>query len=104
VPGRAAVYTHHAAPFIAIYQDGLTERTITCQRPSSSKAIIEAAITGFETQKKEIDAQIAGLRAVLNGSPEHNAETIPVKRKRRGFTRRAIERMRRAQQERRIEY
>ena len=34
-----------------------------------SKPIIEAAIDGFEGQKQHIDAQIAELRAMLNGRP-----------------------------------
>jgi hypothetical protein len=37
--------------------------------PTLSKQIIEAAIAGFEGQKLHIDAQIAELRAMLNGGP-----------------------------------
>ena len=33
-----------------------------------TKAIIEAAIIGFEAQKHAIDAQILELRGMLNGS------------------------------------
>ena len=36
---------------------------------SLTKEIINAAITGFEAQKKHIDAQIAGLRSMLTGQP-----------------------------------
>src|SRR5258708_38077471 len=36
--------------------------------PALTKQIIEAAIDGFEAQKKHIDVQIAELRAMLNGS------------------------------------
>jgi hypothetical protein len=36
--------------------------------PTLSKSIIEAAIYGFEAQKLQIDAQIAELRAMPNGS------------------------------------
>jgi hypothetical protein len=64
------------------------------------KTIIEAAITGFDAQKKAIDAQIAELRAMLNGTQKGLAEVAPAKPKRRKFSREAIERMRKAQQER----
>ena len=37
--------------------------------PTLSRQIIEAAIGGFEGQKLRIDAQIAELRAMLNGGP-----------------------------------
>jgi hypothetical protein len=37
--------------------------------PTLSKQIIDAAIEGFEAQKLRIDAQIAELRAMLNGGP-----------------------------------
>jgi hypothetical protein len=37
--------------------------------PTLSKQVIEAAIEGFEGQKLHIDAQIAELRAMLNGGP-----------------------------------
>jgi hypothetical protein len=35
-----------------------------------TNTIIEAAIAGFEAQKKSIDAQIAELRAMLTGTSE----------------------------------
>jgi peptidoglycan hydrolase CwlO-like protein len=40
--------------------------------PTLTNAIIEAAIDGFEAQKQKINAQIAELRALLNG---HAAES-----------------------------
>jgi hypothetical protein len=48
------------------------------------KAIIEAAIIGFEHQKTEIDAQIRELRQMLDGGPTSAAatpEAAPGKRK-----------------------
>jgi|ERR1051326_7641355 hypothetical protein len=51
-------------------------------------AIITAAIDGFEAQKVQIDAQIAELRAMLNGRPASTAATAdtteaPMRRRRR---------------------
>jgi hypothetical protein len=37
--------------------------------PKLTKQIMQAAIAGFEGQKRHIDAQIAELRAILNGGP-----------------------------------
>ena len=37
--------------------------------PRLTTEIIEAAISGFEAQKQRIDAQIADLRAIMNGGP-----------------------------------
>ena len=56
--------------------------------------IITAAIEGFESQKRSIDAQIAGLRQMLSGGPAESA-TAPetAKRQRRKMSaagRRAI--------------
>jgi hypothetical protein len=59
--------------------------------------IIEAAIVGFEAQKKSIDAQIAELRAMLTGAPGSSAEPAPAKRKRRKLSAAAIKRMSAAQ-------
>jgi cell division septum initiation protein DivIVA len=55
-----------------------------------NRAIIEAAITGFEQQKRQIDETIAELRAQLNGSGEAKksgskanvADTPPAQKKR----------------------
>jgi hypothetical protein len=61
--------------------------------------IIEAAIAGFEAQKKSIDAQIAELRAMLTGPPE-SAEEAPAKGTRRKRSAAARKRMREAQRAR----
>ena len=58
--------------------------------------IIEAAIAGFEAQKKSIDAQIAELRAMLTGAPEA-AEEAPAKGTRRKRSAAVRKRMREAQ-------
>jgi cell division septum initiation protein DivIVA len=54
-----------------------------------NRAIIEAAIVGFEQQKRQIDETIAELRAQLNGSAEAKnghranvADTVTVRKKR----------------------
>src|SRR5689334_16826465 len=54
-----------------------------------NRAIIEAAIAGFEQQKRQIDETIAELRAQLNGSAEakkgriaHVADIAPARKKR----------------------
>jgi cell division septum initiation protein DivIVA len=55
-----------------------------------NRTIIEAAITGFEQQKRQIDETIAELRAQLNGSAEAKkaggkanvADTPPARRER----------------------
>lgn len=65
--------------------------------PKLTNKIIEAAIVGFEAQKKGIDAQIAELRAMLSGPPVGSADQTPAKRKRRKFSAAAIKRMREAQ-------
>jgi hypothetical protein len=36
--------------------------------PKHTKEILTAAISGFEEQKRRIDAQIAGIRAMLSGN------------------------------------
>ena len=46
----------------------------------------EAAIVGFEVQKKSIDAQIAELRTTLTATPETSAEAPPAKGTRRKFS------------------
>ena len=49
-----------------------------------TKEIIDAAIFGFEAKKRQIDAQIAELRAALDGHPTESAatsEAAPRKRK-----------------------
>jgi hypothetical protein len=44
-----------------------------------TKPIIEAAIDGFEAQTRNIDGQIAELRAMLTGGSETIAEEAPAK-------------------------
>jgi len=60
-----------------------------------TSAIIEAAIVGFEAQKKSIDAQIAELRAMLTPTPV-SAEETP-KTTRRKFSAAVRKRMQEAQ-------
>jgi hypothetical protein len=63
--------------------------------------IVTAAITGFESQKTRIDAQIAELRALLPGGPAETAATPEAPtRKRKKFSAAARKRMREAQQRR----
>ena len=62
-----------------------------------TSTIIQAAIDGFEGQKKNIDAQIAELRAMLTGAPDVE-EQLPTKGTRRKFTAAPRRRMREAQQ------
>jgi hypothetical protein len=63
--------------------------------------IINAAIEGFESQKRRIDGQIAELRTMLDGgtaTPAVTPEAAP--RKRRKFSVAARRRMKEAQQRR----
>jgi sRNA-binding protein len=65
-----------------------------------SNEVILAAIEGFQSQKNQIDSQIAGLRQLLNGNRTGSvAETTPV-HKRKKFSAAARRRMREAQQRR----
>lgn len=61
-----------------------------------TSTIILAAIDGFESQKKEIDTQIAELRAILAAEPENPPAAAP-KGARRKFSAAARQRMREAQ-------
>ena len=68
--------------------------------PTISRQIIEAAISGFEGQKLHIDAQIADLRAMLNGgkvAPSTEPKPASAKRKMSPAT---LRRMRQGQQRR----
>jgi len=65
-----------------------------------TNTIIEAAIVGFEAQKKSIDAQIAELRGMLTGTSESSTEEAPAKATRRKFSAAARKRMREAQKAR----
>ena len=63
-----------------------------------TNTIIEAAIDGFEAQKRRIDLQIADLRAMLDGTSEpETVEQASTKRTRRKFSAEARKRMREAQ-------
>jgi hypothetical protein len=69
--------------------------------PTLSPAIINAAIVGFEQQKLRIDAQIAGLRAMLDGGRSEPATTLAVpKGKRRKISAAARKRMSEGQRKR----
>jgi hypothetical protein len=62
---------------------------LTIRAPKLTQDIIDAAIEGFESQKKRIDAQIAELRSLSNG----HAPATEASRKKRGMSaagRRAI--------------
>ena len=63
-----------------------------------TNTIVEAAIAGFEAQKKTIDGQIAELRAMLGGAPK--SSEAPAKATRRKFSAAARKRMKEAQQRR----
>jgi hypothetical protein len=48
-----------------------------------TNTIIEAAIDGFEAQKRALDTQIVVLRSMLSGAPSEAATTTPTGRPRR---------------------
>src|ERR1017187_7113603 len=55
--------------------------------PKLTPEIITAAIEGYESQKKRIDAQIAELRAILSPGPAESAATPEsATRKRKKFS------------------
>jgi hypothetical protein len=62
--------------------------------------IIAAAIEGFESQKKRLDAQIHELRAMLNGGRTKSAAAEPPKRKRRRISAARPKRIAEAQRKR----
>jgi hypothetical protein len=68
--------------------------------PRFTHEIIEAAIEGFEAQKRRIDAQIAELRADLSGAPAPHATQPTAHKPKRKFSAEALRRMREAQQRR----
>jgi vancomycin resistance protein YoaR len=82
-----AVYTDYAKMVLGNEKGTMAKLTST---------IIEAAIAGFEAQKKSIDAQIAELRGMLTTKPE-SAEETPTKTTRRKFSAAVRKRMREAQ-------
>jgi len=65
-----------------------------------TNTIIEAAISGFETQKRALDAQIAELRAMLSGSPAEAATITPTGRQRRKISAAARKKMAEGQRKR----
>jgi hypothetical protein len=70
-------------------------------RTKLTHEVILAAIDGFQSQKKQIDAHIAELRQMLNGHrTESVAEPVSPVRKRKKFGASARRRMREAQQRR----
>jgi len=51
--------------------------------PTLSAEIINAAIQGFEAQKRQIDTQIAELQSLLKGAPVQEGLKPPAKKGRR---------------------
>jgi hypothetical protein len=80
----------------------MAKKTTTHKPPKLPPAIIIAAITGFESQKTRIDAEIATLRAMLEGGTKPTATATPETAmiKRRKFSAAARRRMKEAQQRR----
>jgi hypothetical protein len=74
----------------------------THMSPILTNEIINAAITGFEAQKAGIDAQIAELRAMLDGGTQPTPAATPETHtlERRKFSAAARRRMKEAQQRR----
>ena len=68
--------------------------------PRLTNEIINAAILGFESQKTRIDAQIAELRAMLDGGPAKPTAATPEAptRKRKKFSAAVRRHMKEAQQ------
>jgi hypothetical protein len=65
------------------YPEVKSRHTGLMPTPTLSPAIIIAAITGFESQKTRIDAQIAELRAMLDGGSLEPAAAPEVPRGKR---------------------
>src|SRR5215469_1939131 len=65
-----------------MWQDGNGEQMAISKL---TPEIINAAIAGFEQQKKQIDSSIADLRAVLNNgsAPHATASEAPVRKRRK---------------------
>jgi hypothetical protein len=84
-------------------QDGRIEISQNHMPQKLTKEIIDAAIFGFEAKKRQIDAQIAELRAMLPGG-RTNSESADAPeagpRKRKRFSADARRRMKEAQQRR----
>jgi hypothetical protein len=58
--------------------------------PKLTNEIIDAAIEGFEAQKRRIDDQISELRGMRSGSPAQAASAKEPRRKMSAATRRAM--------------
>jgi hypothetical protein len=65
-----------------------------------TNTIIEAAIYGFEAQKRALDAQIAELRAMLSGAPAEVVTITPTGRPRRKISAAARKKMAEGQKKR----
>jgi hypothetical protein len=65
-----------------------------------TNTIIEAAIYGFEAQKRALDTQIAELRAMLSGSPAEAVTITPTGRPRRKISAAARKKMAEGQRKR----
>ena len=65
-----------------------------------TNTIIEAAIYGFEAQKRALDTQIAELRAMLSGAPAEVAILTPTGRPRRKISAAARKKMAEGQRKR----
>jgi peptidoglycan hydrolase CwlO-like protein len=65
-----------------------------------TNTIIEAAIYGFEAQKRALDAQIAELRAMLSDAPAEDATTTATGRPRRKMSAAARKKMAEGQRKR----
>ena len=65
-----------------------------------TNTIIEAAIFGFEAQKRALDVQIAELRAMLSGAPAEAAAVTPTGPRRRRISAAARKKMAAGQRKR----
>ena len=65
-----------------------------------TNTIIEAAIYGFEAQKRALDTQIAELRAMLSGAPVEAVTITPTGRPRRKISAVARKKMAEGQKKR----
>jgi hypothetical protein len=68
--------------------------------PTLTREIIEAAIAGFESQKQNIDAQIAELRSMLSGAAAGSAPSTKRGTSKRRLSPEALERIREGQRRR----
>jgi hypothetical protein len=68
--------------------------------PKFSKEVIQAAIAGFEGQKRHIDSQIAHLREMLNGAPATHVTGLKPAMAKRKMSPATLRRMREGQQRR----